>query len=102
MSDNSFEAMFERIAENAASRALEKFTANYFPKEVVPIPAIKEDEEFTISEQALYLKCSAVTIHARKKAGQLPYYQIGRVVRFRRSEIDQAMSVPVAYKTVRK
>ncbi|WP_276363549.1 helix-turn-helix domain-containing protein [Daejeonella sp. H1SJ63] len=55
-------------------------------------PRIEENERFTISELADYLKCTKATIHAYKKRGVFPYYQTGRTVYFIKSEIDEALA----------
>lgn len=58
-------------------------------KEVAP----EQDEELSITELAKYLKRSKVTIHAYKKNGVFPYYQTGRTVYFKKSEVDKALEV---------
>ena len=58
-----------------------------------PTPLQSEtSEQFTISELADYLKCTKATIHAYKKRGVFPYYQTGRTVFFKKSEVDAALS----------
>jgi len=52
-----------------------------------------EDREFNIPQLAEYLKCTKATIHAYKKRGIFPYYQTGRTVYFKKSEVDAALEV---------
>jgi excisionase family DNA binding protein len=57
-------------------------------------PVSKEEiQQFTISELAAYLKCTKATIHAYKKRGIFKYYQTGRTVYFKKSEVDKALEV---------
>ncbi|WP_040298607.1 helix-turn-helix domain-containing protein [Arcticibacter svalbardensis] len=59
-----------------------------------PAPTPTElPQTYTISELATYLKCTKQTIHAYKKRGIFPYYQTGRTVYFKKSEIDRALEV---------
>lgn len=51
----------------------------------------EKEEDLTVNELATYLRCSRVTIHARKKDGTFPYYQVGRKVFFRKSEVDKVL-----------
>ncbi len=61
---------------------------------IQPTPTpIEESQQFTISELAAYLKCTKATIHAYKNRGIFKYYQTGRTVFFKRSEIDAALEV---------
>ncbi len=56
-----------------------------------PHPA--RPEEFTITELADYLKCTKATIHTYKKRGIFPYYQTGRTVFLKKTEVDKSQSV---------
>jgi excisionase family DNA binding protein len=55
---------------------------------------------FSIPELANYLKCTKATIHAYKKRGIFPYYQTGRTVFFKKSEVDKALAVGTKKKGV--
>ncbi len=50
-------------------------------------------QQFTISELAIYLKCTKATVHAYKNRNVFPYYQTGRTVYFKKSEVDAALEV---------
>ncbi len=59
-----------------------------------PTPApIEDPQQFTIAELAAYLKCTKATIHAYKKRGIFKYYQTGRTIYFKKSEVDSALEV---------
>ena len=45
-------------------------------------------EVMTVSEVAEYLRLNPQTVYRKAKAGELPALRIGRVIRFRRSELD--------------
>ena len=52
---------------------------------------------YTVSDLAKYLQLNPMTIYRLVKAGELPYYAVGRVMRFRRNEIEkflQGVRVP--------
>ncbi len=42
----------------------------------------------TANEVAEYLQCSASTIRRLAARGKIPHYRLGKIVRFRRSEVD--------------
>ena len=44
---------------------------------------------YTVSDLAKFLRLNPMTIYRFAKAGELPYYSLGRVMRFRRNEIEQ-------------
>ena len=46
----------------------------------------------TTKETAKYLKLSIRTIQTYREQGDLPFYQFGRVIRYKQSEIDQFLS----------
>ena len=45
-------------------------------------------EVMTVSEVAQYLRVNPQTVYRKAKAGELPVVRIGRVIRFRKSELD--------------
>ncbi len=48
------------------------------------------DQEFlTLAELAQRLNMKPKTLYVRVSEGDLPYYRIGRLIRFRRDEIDR-------------
>lgn len=50
------------------------------------------DSEFiTIQEVSEYLHIKPATLYAKVGAGDLPHYKVGRLVRFKREDIDQWM-----------
>jgi excisionase family DNA binding protein len=50
-------------------------------------------ENLGINDLAIYLGCTKATVHAYKRRGIFPYYQTGRTVFFKRSEVDSALAV---------
>jgi len=58
-----------------------------------PHPPTDPPQQFTITELAAYLRCSKATVHSYKKRGIFKYYQTGRTVYFKKSEIDTALEV---------
>ncbi|MBC6109941.1 helix-turn-helix transcriptional regulator [Pedobacter fastidiosus] len=60
----------------------------------MPEKTLKEpDQTFSIPELAEYLKVTKATIHAYKKRGIFKYYQTGRTVFFKKSEVDAALAI---------
>ena len=49
---------------------------------------IREKIFFTTNELSSYLHVSTQTINKKRKAGELPYFKIGRKVFFRKEKID--------------
>ena len=48
----------------------------------------KEQPLMTAGEVASYLRCSISTVRRLTRRGELPHYRLGKIVRFRRDEID--------------
>ena len=42
----------------------------------------------TVQELAAYLRCSVTTVRRIVSRGEIPHYRLGKMVRFRRREID--------------
>ena len=42
----------------------------------------------TVPELASYLRCSVTTVRRIVARGEIPHYRLGKMVRFRRREID--------------
>lgn len=57
-----------------------------------PTAPVEDSEKFTIEGLAKYLGCTKATIHAYKKRRIFPYYQTGRTVFFKKSEVDKALA----------
>lgn len=68
---------------------LSKFFAEHQPA----ASSIEVNDQFTIAELADYLKCTKNTIQVYKRRGIFPYYQTGRTVFFKKSEVDKALAV---------
>jgi excisionase family DNA binding protein len=57
-----------------------------------PTTRAVEDQQFSMKELAAYLKCSMQTICVYKKRGVFKYYQTGRTIYFKKSEVDAALA----------
>ena len=42
----------------------------------------------TVQELAAYLRCSVTTVRRIVSRGEIPHYRLGKMVRFRRREVD--------------
>ena len=49
---------------------------------------MSSDRLMTAREVATYLSCSASTVRRMAASGEMPHYRLGRLVRFRREEVD--------------
>lgn len=85
---NPFE-VFDKRLSNIESLLL---SIKYAESVALPFPT-QQVQTFTIGELADYLNCTKATIHAYKKRGVFPYYQTGRTVYFKKSEVDAALEV---------
>lgn len=56
------------------------------------------DITMTAAEVAKYMGCTVDNVHKKRKSGHLPYHQTGKVVFFKKKDIDQATRVK-PYKT---
>lgn len=52
-------------------------------KETIPAP-----EFYTVSQFAELLQLNEMTIYRFVKSGQLPHYQLGRMMRFHRDDVE--------------
>lgn len=68
------------------------------------LPAVSSEGEiqFDIVGLAKYLNCSPQTIHNLKKAGEIPFYRLGRTVYFKKCEIDDIARVSKIKKGVKR
>ena len=66
-------------------------------KTTIAVKEVKDAEEIYLSqrEAARFLRVSLPTIIAWKKARKIPFYQHGRKVLFKKSEVLEAMKNPV-------
>lgn len=89
--DNPFSTIMERLEEieNSLKLLIDKFLKSDLDRQD---KIIAEDITYTIKELAVYLECSKSTVHRYKDNKSIPYYQVGRKVSFKKSEIDKARS----------
>ena len=50
-----------------------------------------EKEYLTIEEISVYLGVKKSTLYSKVESGEIPYYRIGRLIRFKEQEVDQWM-----------
>ena len=58
---------------------------------VSPRTAITTDPLLTEKDACAYLRVSKRNLYCWRMAGLVPYFKIGRAVRFRRSDLDAAL-----------
>mgnify|MGYP003946015673 CR=1 FL=1 len=88
--DNPFEIIMQQNTEIIKHlQELKIFSVTTLPiTEGTP----EQDQNLSYDELSAYLKKNKSTIHRYKKNGVFPYYQAGRTVFFKKSEVDIAMS----------
>ena len=87
----SSETDIRAIVQECMLSALSEFI------KAVPVTAqdpADQDENLTIAQLAEYWQCHVQTIMKQKRAGLIPFYQSGRKVFFKKSEIDKITAVP--------
>lgn len=84
---NPFEVIDKRL-----SNIEELLLSIKHPTPLQALPPNSSDQEFTIAGLAAYLKRSKATIHSYKRGGVFPFYQTGRTVYFKKSEVDAALN----------
>lgn len=87
--DNPFEILIQQNAEILQFLRDLKGTDAPF---TVAHAQTSEDVNMTMDEAAKYLNKAKTTIQRYKNNGVFPYYQAGRTVFFKKSEVDAAMS----------
>lgn len=70
----------------------EELTSFFAEFKQTPPPPVEIDQNLSISELAEYLKVSTVTIQKYKSRGIFKFYQAGRTVFFKKSEVDLALA----------
>jgi excisionase family DNA binding protein len=56
-----------------------------------PGTALTTDQLFTEKDACAYLRVSKRNLYCWRMAGLIPYFKIGRAVRFRKTELDAAL-----------
>jgi excisionase family DNA binding protein len=56
---------------------------------------LKDDQLFTVKQLAEYWQCHEQTIMQKKRKGELPFFQHGRKLFFRKSEVDALTANPI-------
>lgn len=77
-------SLISTAVQDAVSKILENL-----PSQSAPEP----DERLTRQQAAKYLNCTLPTLDRYREQGRIPYYQTGRTIFFKRSEIDKALEI---------
>jgi excisionase family DNA binding protein len=56
----------------------------------------KQSEVLTVNEVASFLRVNPKTVYGLAKKGLLPSFRVGRVMRWRRSDVNRFMSQPIS------
>lgn len=96
------EDQIRAIAAESAERAVQNFVIKFMPSFIMPDPvppaAAPKEENLTPRQLANYWQCHIETIRQKKRKGELPFYQIGRKIFFKKSEIDALTANPLPKK----
>lgn len=83
------ETDIQQLIESSLTKLFDEFAAKFCPSVTARTETPKEDESFTVQQLAEYWQCHPQTIFNRKRSGELPFYQSGRKIFFKKSEIDK-------------
>jgi len=79
---------FETLIKNCVSSVLQSQT---------PEPPPQDDELLTTAEATKLLRVSKVTIHKWRKEGRIKFHRINTRIRFKRSELMEALQTSKKY-----
>ena len=85
----------DESAKQAVALFIETMGEGYF-ENTKPKPIA--DVNFTPEQLADYWHCHIETIRLKKRKGEIPFYQIGRKIIFKKSEIDKLTANPLSKK----
>jgi excisionase family DNA binding protein len=95
------EEQVRSMAIESGKAALQDFIKSFFPN----FPDLstsqkqpEQDQMFTVKQLAEYWQCHEQTIMQKKRKGELAFYQHGRKLMFRKSEIDKLTANPLPKK----
>lgn len=78
--------LIKQLITDAVTEAVSKITSS-------PPPTPEPEQRLTRKQAAEYLNCTLPTIDRYREQGRIPFYQTGRTIYFKRSEIDKALAV---------
>ena len=87
------EIVLTYLTKPEIEKIIQEGLQNYFQNTKIESSEKEADKLFSIRELAIYLKCSIATIHAYKKRKAIPYFQIGRKVFFKKSDVDKVLKI---------
>jgi len=88
--DNPFEILIQQNAE--IIQYLQDLKATVLKPSLSQEISTEEDRNLSCAELSDYLKKDISTIHRYRKNGVFPFYQAGRTIFFKKSEVDKALS----------
>lgn len=89
------EEQTRNIAIEGGKEALALFIKSFLPDFKKSAEPKEEDQQFTPKQLAEYWQCHIETIRLKKRKGEIPFYQVGRKIMFKKSEIDALTANPV-------
>jgi excisionase family DNA binding protein len=73
---------YDNIADKVMERLKPLLKANFLRSE-------QEDIIFTVDELASYLKVTKSWVYERTHLNEIPYYKVGKFIRFRKKDVDR-------------
>jgi excisionase family DNA binding protein len=64
---------------------------------IAPARADEEDPIMTPAEAARYLRISVATLLRRSRSGEIPGFRVGKLWRYRKSQLDEWMRSKVSF-----
>lgn len=81
------------MVKACVNEGIEEFSKKFLTNINEQKPKKESENLFTVKQLAEYWQCHTQTIHKKKKAGLLPFFQHDRKILFRKSDIDKLTSV---------
>ena len=97
LTEEQAKAMATECGLAAVQLFIEKYLSSFQDCQRAPVAAEK-DQMMTVKELAEYWGCHIQSIRLKKQKGELPFYQHGRTILFKKSEIDALTANPLPKK----
>jgi excisionase family DNA binding protein len=92
------EEQAKTMATECGLVAVQLFIERYLPDFQISQKPVEQDKMFTVADLAEYWGCSIQSIRQKKLKAELPFYQHGRTILFKKSEIDALTANPLPKK----